>query len=430
VTTSIAFGGLLLAPFASLRQVAVFAIFGLSGAYLTVFCVLPRLLSADRMVAAPAALRLAARGLAGRQRRRRWAVIGLMVLVGAAVPGLMQLQSRDDLRAMYFSPPDLMAQASRVRAIVGGFDVSQMLIVRGEDQEDVLTALERLTPGLVTLQAQGDLETYLHAARALPSMRRQQEAHRLLAETVYAPGAALDQLASGLNAPASWAEARRVAFHASTPLRYETWREDMASTPYPGLIEHLPDGWVGLVRVGGVRDASAVRAWVDTQRQAGVDVVWRDTVASAQQRLGAGREMAARVLLLAAVVVLIVLAVRYGIRGGATVALPSALAVIGTLGLCGWLGSPFTVFRLFALLLVIGLSIDYAVFAREAGEHSTATLLAILLSALTTLLSFGLLALSATPALAEFGATVVVGIVLGLGSTLLLWRVRLSGAAP
>ena len=79
-------------------------------------------------------------------------------------------------------------------------------------------------------------------------------------------------------------------------------------------------------------------------------------------------------------------------------------------------------FRLFALLLVIGLSIDYAVFAREAGSHASPTLLAIALSALTTLLSFGLLGLSSTPALAEFGSTVVLGVVIALASTWLLWR--------
>ena len=127
-------------------------------------------------------------------------------------------------------------------------------------------------------------------------------------------------------------------------------------------------------------------------------------------------------LVLAAAAVLLVLGLRYGTRGAVTVALPSLLAVVGTLGLCGWLGQPFTVFRLFALLLVIGLSIDYAVFAREAGSHASPTLLAIALSALTTLLSFGLLGLSSTPALAEFGSTVVLGVVIALASTWLLWR--------
>nr|WP_072599089.1 hypothetical protein [Vibrio vulnificus] len=47
-------------------------------------------------------------------------------------------------------------------------------------------------------------------------------------------------------------------------------------------------------------------------------------------------------------------------------------------------------------------------FAEQQGSHST--LLAVTLSAITTLLSFGLLALSATHAIHSFGLTVLSGI--------------------
>ena len=42
--------------------------------------------------------------------------------------------------------------------------------------------------------------------------------------------------------------------------------------------------------------------------------------------------------------------------------------------------------------------------------HRAATLLAVLLSALTTLFAFGLLSLSSTPALSAFGSVVAIGI--------------------
>ena len=102
--------------------------------------------------------------------------------------------------------------------------------------------------------------------------------------------------------------------------------------------------------------------------------------------------------------------------------MPPGLAVAVTLGLCGWAQAGFSVFRLFALLLVLGLAIDYAVFAAETVRDRQRTLVAIVLSMLTTLLAFGLLGLSATPALAEFGATVVCGVVVAFVSTLGLWR--------
>ena len=140
-------------------------------------------------------------------------------------------------------------------------------------------------------------------------------------------GQALDQLAADLNAPDTWAQSRRAAFNDSTPLRFDGWREDMAGTPYPDLIAPLADAWVGLVRVSDVGDVEAVVQWAAAQRASGVDVRWRDTIAAAQRQLAAARQGAARVLVLAAAAVLLVLGLRYGTRGAVTVALPSLLAV-------------------------------------------------------------------------------------------------------
>ena len=67
-----------------------------------------------------------------------------------------------------------------------------------------------------------------------------------------------------------------------------------------------------------------------------------------------------------------------------------------------------------ALMLVIGVGVNYAIFLREGlckgGTHAAASLAGVLLSAGTTLLSFGLLAFSSMPALASFGLTLLIGV--------------------
>ena len=72
-----------------------------------------------------------------------------------------------------------------------------------------------------------------------------------------------------------------------------------------------------------------------------------------------------------------------------------------------------TIFNLLALILILGIGIDYTLFFAELKESDKAknTLLAITLSAITTVLSFGLLALSETQAIHGFGITVLSGIV-------------------
>jgi predicted exporter len=80
----------------------------------------------------------------------------------------------------------------------------------------------------------------------------------------------------------------------------------------------------------------------------------------------------------------------------------------------GYLRVPFNLFNCLALMLVLGVGANYAVFLREGALRSADDLGAVwtgvLLSAATTLLSFGMLALSAMPALRSFGATLALGI--------------------
>ncbi len=57
---------------------------------------------------------------------------------------------------------------------------------------------------------------------------------------------------------------------------------------------------------------------------------------------------------------------------------------------------------------------DYSIFAREAAPGDKDCRLAILLSALTSCLSFGLLSLSSTPMVQAFGITVLLGSLLNL----------------
>ena len=62
------------------------------------------------------------------------------------------------------------------------------------------------------------------------------------------------------------------------------------------------------------------------------------------------------------------------------------------------------------MIRVLGIGIDFPLFIDEAREELTGTMFAISLSALTTMISFGLLSLSSTYAVHSFGLTVLIGI--------------------
>ena len=66
-----------------------------------------------------------------------------------------------------------------------------------------------------------------------------------------------------------------------------------------------------------------------------------------------------------------------------------------------------------ALVLVLSIGFDYAVFCRESEpSRRPVTMLGVWLAMLTTLLSFGLLVFSSTYAVHAFGATILVGTIL------------------
>jgi len=87
-----------------------------------------------------------------------------------------------------------------------------------------------------------------------------------------------------------------------------------------------------------------------------------------------------------------------------------ALGIAAALALTGYTGAPFTLFGVMALMLVLGVGVNYAIFLVEGRGREGPAFVAVLLSAATTVLSFGLLAFSGTPALAQFGRTLVAGI--------------------
>jgi predicted exporter len=71
----------------------------------------------------------------------------------------------------------------------------------------------------------------------------------------------------------------------------------------------------------------------------------------------------------------------------------------------------FTFFNAMAMVLILSIGVDYSVFCAEtSGARKPVTALAIALAALSTILSFGMLAFSRVFAVHAFGVTMLIGI--------------------
>jgi predicted exporter len=141
-----------------------------------------------------------------------------------------------------------------------------------------------------------------------------------------------------------------------------------------------------------------------------VDLI--DRIAAISQVLHTYRVAIGWLLVVVYLIAGVVLSRRFGWREVPSLLLPSAAASLVTLGLFGWFGVPVNLFTLLALWLVLGLGVDYGIFLRHGRTALGTAVLSVTLSALTTLLAFGLLAFSATPFIRSIGLTLLISITL------------------
>jgi predicted exporter len=232
----------------------------------------------------------------------------------------------------------------------------------------------------------------------------------------------LERITQRIGLPAATRDAYVNAFKAAQPATFTQWLADPVSESYRHLwLGRTARGVIGIVGLRGVTDLGALHGLAKDQQ----NLHFVDPADEVSKLFRKYRRQTIWLTLISYGAVLLLLLVRYGIIGGLLVMAPPAIAAIASLSVLGWLGAPINLFNVMALLLVLGIGIDYALFFRETGPGSPSTLLAIALSSITTLLAFGLLALSVTTAIHSFGLTILIGICVAfLLSPMAGWKVR------
>lgn len=100
---------------------------------------------------------------------------------------------------------------------------------------------------------------------------------------------------------------------------------------------------------------------------------------------------------------------RLGWRKGLVALVPSVLSLGGGLAALAMTGHPVNLFLL-ALVLVLGIGINYTLFFSNPRGTPLTSMLAITLAMMTTLLTLGMLVFSTTQAISSFGIVLVSGI--------------------
>nr|WP_211474574.1 MMPL family transporter [Collimonas humicola] len=418
----IGYVGLALTPFPGLRQMALFSVIGLLFAWLTVVFWFPALVSASTLNGSSLAAWFG-------QTRRHWpllqwnraTLLAALLFAAFAVAGIARLKVNDDIRSLQTPPKALLADQIKLGKLLDAPTPVQFYLVRGASAEQVLQREEVLKQKLEPLVASRIISGYQAMSNWTPSMQAQQANRSLATQALLAPDGPLKALATQLGEGDSWIRQMReralsgaASANGGQPLTPEAFLKTAASEPsrhlWLGKVDSAQGSvYASIVALRGVNNY----ANLPLLKQAGEQldgVQWVDKVSEISSVLGHYRQYMGWVLSGAYAAIFLLLFSRYRFAAWRVLA-PPAVASIATLALLGVIGQPLQLFHVLALMLMLGLGVDYGIFLQEQSmQRDRFAWLTVGLSAASALLSFGLLALSGTPPLHAFGFTMLIGI--------------------
>lgn len=425
LSSALAYGVLIATPLPGLRQMGLLAASGLLATLAVVLFWLPY---ADRW--APRRDTRLVRFLETRlPRLPRWdelprlgqAALALGAVAFLAV-GAARIEWASGIRDLQFVPAGLAEAQTRLSTALRLPSPAQVFVVSGATEDAVLAAEERL---LTALRADPTLDIQpLAMADYVPSAARQAEDARLVREALRRITPRMtDVLGAGPQLPDPSPEAPRVTADAVLATPFGAALGHLRLTSEADVAAGVEKTVAHLVMLSGVRaeHLEKLRALESVARADGPDASETSDIATRVRFVNLTGDMETiltryrnRVLesALAGFGLLALVALRiFGLHNAWRALLPALFGMLGALAAFGWAGIPVTLFTTLAIVLVLGLGVDYGIFlTRSPTDGRTAA--AVLFSGVTTLLSFGLLAASETPALAAFGWTVVYGLCL------------------
>lgn len=414
MTTELSYVALTFAQFPLLRQMAVFSIIGLASSFATIMLLFPNLPLPVRQDSLPTRLPgkfLAVYESLDRIVAHRFAKVALLVVaIVALVPGILQLDIHTDMRSLY-AMSDSLKRSESLNARLNNLGISaNYLIVEGESVEELLQNEERLAQRLEGAKADSLVSGYLATSTYIPSIATQRETFGGV-QKLFRSSAYKELLADLKLDSASAASSDRLAGGDTGSAPTYLTPDSKLPGSFNSIIDML---WIGKV---GNRFYSAVfplhvASGFDVQKVAeGMPGVF---AVSKMENVNATLTALSRLALLlvgaAYLVVVIVLALVYGFRQAIKVIRAPVIACLFIAAAFGYFGISFNFFAIVGVILTLGIGIDYTLFFKEGGSRNLKTTLAVMLSAATTLFSFGTLSFSSFVPVSTFGLSVLLGI--------------------
>ncbi len=429
LTTIVGLAGIAWADFPGATQLAVFSCLAVLGSLIGTVLFLPPWMPAQyKRPPLPARLERAALHWLDVLRRRKslaWLWVAASVLFAL---GVLRAHFVDDVTVLMATDPVVSAEDARVRGRITRAEPGRFAVVVGDTEQEALERLGETTRALARAHQDGLVEHYVPLGELLRSDAAQRASFRAARDSRPAFEAALRAEGFEVAAFQPYLDSLNAEPTILTPAM-------LIDSPLGDLVRPLcprigtRQGYI--IPLGGVRSIEQLRERVPLATLIDERALLESTYSHVRRRV-------MQLVGVGMLVVLAILRLRYRAWRTALAAfIPGALAGLLTIGAFGWLGIPLNVLHAVGLVLVLSMGVDFGIFVAEgraSDEETARALVGIFTATLTTLLSFGLLAWSQSPALRALGSTMSLGLVWSLllcpAVFILAERVRVAADAP
>lgn len=386
-TTLVSYLLLWLIPITFLHQVAVFVSAGLAFAIFTGLSLLCWFPGVNHTPTKPRVRIVPRRYFVGT------CVIFIVIIAGS----VSKLRFEDDIRIFNSVPPNLIENEKFVNDLIGNQQYPRFILLQADTEEQLLQNFE-LTRSVFS-HISG--ERLVGIDQWLPSGKLQRDNALWLRSVIEQQQLPLiirffrpEQLQSLLNSPIKVMQSEQLP--------------RSIKQLYPQIVSQGRQKF-GVLSYFSVLSKSQL---VSLQQALPFKLKLIDQPSQLSAALSELRHYVSYFLLVTTLALMSLMLLRYGLRYG-TVMLSIPLLAAGVALAVSLLVSGYlTLFNLLPCILILALNIDYSVFLKEHGRQHH-VLHAITLAALTSMIAFGMLVLSNTPAIKQFGLTTLIGVATG-----------------
>lgn len=402
LTSASGFILLLFVPFPGIQQMAVLSSVGLLGALITVFLWGPYLVphKAKEVSAFGQNCQRVLTVFAGYGTKTKVRMLIFIISTVILFGGGSQLTFDDNLKSFQNLNSILKQQEDKINSMLNFDGSTKFLAIKGTSVQDILKQEEALFP---ELRIRG--VSYKALATLFPSIERQENNKQLLKDKLYTP-VIFDKLAQSLGQPISCDFDKLGLFASVIDLEKENLITGLKELIYTSDVDSI----TGRIMIANEPDTADLKSLTD----ANPNVLYIDPALEYSKLFHLYRQLVMGLMVIILIGLFAILSYYINWQGSLSILTPitlSLLVSIGTLGLI----MPLNLFHAMGLLLSLCIGVDYALFLywhkpSVSDQKKDILLMCNGLSALTTILSFGLLAFSQTKAVYSFGLSVFIGI--------------------